>query len=88
MFAGLWIASWGATVSTVKFLFAALALFPDKGEAFDLIYAPRLKRVIRDGLPGTTMPAWKLVLNESQINAVITYVSRAFHPLPEEARPR
>ena len=27
---------------------AALALFPDKGEVFDLIYAPRLKRVIRE----------------------------------------
>ena len=27
---------------------AALALFPDKGEVFDLVYAPRLKRVIRD----------------------------------------
>lgn len=48
----------------------------------------RLKRVIRDGLPGTTMPAWKSVLDDGQVNAVITYVSRAFHPLPEEARPR
>ena len=48
----------------------------------------RLKKVIRDGLPGTTMPAWKAVLNDSQMNAIITYVSRAFHPLPEEARPR
>ena len=27
---------------------AALALFPDKGDVFDLIYAPRLKRVIRE----------------------------------------
>ena len=27
---------------------AALALFPDKGEVFDLIYAPRLKRIIRE----------------------------------------
>jgi len=26
----------------------ALALFPDKGEIFDLVYAPRLKRVIRE----------------------------------------
>jgi cytochrome c oxidase cbb3-type subunit 3 len=43
----------------------------------------RLKKVIRDGLPGTPMSAWKSVLNDDQINAVITYVSRAFHPLPE-----
>ncbi len=27
---------------------AALALFPDKGDVFDLVYAPRLKRVIRE----------------------------------------
>ena len=27
---------------------AALALFPDKGEAFDLIYLPRFKRIIRE----------------------------------------
>jgi len=27
---------------------AALALFPDKGEVFDLIYAPRFKRIIRE----------------------------------------
>jgi hypothetical protein len=27
---------------------AALALFPDKGDVFDLIYAPRLKRIIRE----------------------------------------
>lgn len=27
---------------------AALALFPDKGDAFDLIYRPRFMRVIRE----------------------------------------
>ena len=27
---------------------AALALFPDKGNVFDLVYAPRFKRIIRD----------------------------------------
>jgi len=26
----------------------ALALFPDKGDVFDLIYAPRFKRIIRE----------------------------------------
>ncbi len=45
----------------------------------------RLKQVIRDGLPGTTMPAWKSVLSDHQINAVIAYVARAFHPLPAQA---
>ena len=42
-----------------------------------------LKQVIRNGLPGTTMSAWKSILNDGQMDAVITYVSRAFHPLPE-----
>jgi len=27
---------------------AALALFPDKGEVFDLVYAPRFKRIIKE----------------------------------------
>ena len=27
---------------------AALALFPDKEDAYDLIYAPRFKRIIRE----------------------------------------
>jgi hypothetical protein len=27
---------------------AALALFPDKGDVYDLIYAPRLMRIVRE----------------------------------------
>lgn len=41
----------------------------------------RLAEVIRDGLPGTSMPAWGAVLAPSQIDAVVSYVGRAFHPL-------
>ena len=41
----------------------------------------RLEAVIRDGLPDTSMPAWKSVLSESDILAVIAYISRAFHVL-------
>jgi len=40
-----------------------------------------LRRVIRDGLPGTSMPAWKSVLSEHQVDAVIAYIDRAFHPV-------
>lgn len=40
-----------------------------------------LRRVIRDGLPGTSMPAWKSVLDDREIDAVITYIDRAFHPV-------
>jgi len=41
----------------------------------------RLRQVIRDGLPETSMPAWKSVLEPHEIDAVIAYISRAFHPV-------
>ena len=37
----------------------------------------RLKQVIREGLPGTSMPAWQAVLKPGEIDAVGVYVSRA-----------
>jgi cytochrome c oxidase cbb3-type subunit 3 len=43
-----------------------------------------LRTVIREGLPGTSMPAWKSVFSEQQIEDVISYVGRAFHPLAAE----
>lgn len=47
--------------------------------------ATRLHKVIREGLPGTTMSAWKGVLDAGQIDAVIAYINKAFHPLAETA---
>jgi len=47
--------------------------------------AERLRQVIRDGLPDTTMSAWKGVLDAGQIDAVIAYINRAFHPLAKAA---
>jgi cytochrome c oxidase cbb3-type subunit III len=41
----------------------------------------RLKDVIREGVPGTPMSAWKSVLSDKEIDAVIAYINRAFHPL-------
>ena len=41
----------------------------------------RLASVIRDGLPGTSMPAWKSVLSPADIEALIAYIGRAFHPI-------
>lgn len=41
----------------------------------------RLAAVIRDGLPETSMPAWKSVLPEPDIQALVDYIARAFHPL-------
>lgn len=40
-----------------------------------------LRRVIRDGLPGTSMPAWKAVLKPDEIDAIIAYIDKAFHPV-------
>lgn len=44
----------------------------------------RLAEVIRDGVPGTTMPAWRSVLTDRQIDAIVAYVSRALAKLPAE----
>lgn len=41
----------------------------------------RLAGVIRDGLPGTSMPAWKSVLTAANIAAPAAYNDRAFHRL-------
>lgn len=40
--------------------------------------AERLRQTIRDGLPGTSMPAWQHVLQPAEIEAVSAYVRRAF----------
>ncbi|NMG44660.1 c-type cytochrome [Aromatoleum toluvorans] len=41
----------------------------------------RLAHTIREGLPNTSMPAWKSVLKDDEIDAIIAYVSRVFHPV-------
>lgn len=40
----------------------------------------RLEQVIAQGLPETSMPAWRHVLNEAQIAAVADYVKAVFVP--------
>jgi cytochrome c oxidase cbb3-type subunit 3 len=40
--------------------------------------AQHLSDVIRNGLPGTSMPAWRHVLQPAEINAIGAYVQRAF----------
>jgi cytochrome c oxidase cbb3-type subunit III len=40
--------------------------------------AARLRHVIREGLPGTSMPAWQHVLKPTEIDAVGAYVARVF----------
>ncbi len=46
---------------------------------------PALLRVIQNGLEGTSMPAWKNVLNESQIINIAAYIERAFFlPMRQE----
>ena len=43
----------------------------------------RLAATIREGLPNTSMPAWKAVFSADDINAVVTYIAKAFHPLAD-----
>ena len=43
----------------------------------------RLTATIREGLPNTSMPAWKSVFSAKDIAAVVAYIAKAFHPLPE-----
>ena len=43
---------------------------------------PKLVRAIRDGVPGSAMPAWKQVLGDAEIEAVAAYVERVFLRVP------
>jgi len=43
--------------------------------------AEHLRDIIRNGLPGTTMSAWKSVFSVSQIESIVVYINKAFHPL-------
>lgn len=43
-----------------------------------------LAHAIREGLPNTSMPAWKSVLKETEIQAILAYINRAFHPIAEQ----
>lgn len=45
----------------------------------------RLEAVIAEGLPGTSMPAWRHVMDEAQIEAVADYVMQVF--VPQDTNP-
>ncbi|MBS1157703.1 MAG: cytochrome c class [Proteobacteria bacterium] len=45
-----------------------------------------IRQAIREGLPNTSMPAWKSVLSERDIQSLLAYISRAFYPLADEKR--
>ena len=47
--------------------------------------AASLGRAIANGMAGTSMPAWKDVLNESQIGDVVSYIKRTTGPGPARA---
>lgn len=51
------------------------------GPAMAAMTRDRLKRVVREGLPNTSMPAWKSVLPDSDIEALVDYIDKALHPL-------
>lgn len=39
-----------------------------------------LRERIRAGVPGTSMPAWGMVLNDAEIDAIVAYLQAAFTP--------
>lgn len=43
-----------------------------------------IAHVIREGLSDTSMPAWKDVLSKRDIEALLAYISKAFHPLKND----
>jgi cytochrome c oxidase cbb3-type subunit 3 len=53
-------------------------------EAMQGMTQERLRDVIADGLEGTTMSAWKHVLEPDQIDAISAYVMRAFVPAQQK----
>jgi mono/diheme cytochrome c family protein len=46
-----------------------------------------LIEVIREGIPGTSMPAWKNVLTEKEIHDLVSFLAIDTH-LPAESGPR
>jgi len=43
-----------------------------------------LREAIRNGQPDSSMPAWRHVMDDSQIEAIISYIDIAFHPVAEK----
>jgi cytochrome c oxidase cbb3-type subunit 3 len=43
----------------------------------------RLRKTIAEGIVGTSMPAWRGVLNPGQIEAVIAYIDKVIHKLAD-----
>jgi len=43
----------------------------------------RLEKSVREGVPGTSMPAWKSVLADDEIDALVAYLARTFGPLAD-----
>jgi cytochrome c oxidase cbb3-type subunit 3 len=43
----------------------------------------RLREAIRRGVSGTSMPAWRSVLSEHEIDAIVAYIHKVFHPVAD-----
>ncbi len=48
-------------------------------EAMSHLSREGMRRVIRDGLPGTTMSAWGTVLKSAEIDDLVAYIARVFY---------
>lgn len=47
-----------------------------KQQLFSQADRKRLREIIREGLTGTSMPAWKSVLTTEQIDAIVSYIAK------------
>ena len=54
----------------------------DAGFMLGMTRASLLER-IKNGLNNTSMPAWKNVLSDPEINQIISYISEGFYPIPD-----
>lgn len=43
-----------------------------------------LREAIRNGKSDSSMPAWRYVMDDNQIEAIISYIDMAFHPVTEK----
>jgi len=54
------------------------------GAAMDTMTRARLAAFIREGIAGTSMPAWRDAFDAGQIEAIIDYIGAVFHPLRQD----
>ena len=52
-------------------------------EVMERLSSDRLRSAIADGVPRSSMPAWRSVLSAEQIDAIVRYIDRVLRPAPD-----